>query len=1172
METIEKPKKTQSKVASKSPHESRAIKVGVCAMEKKSMCNPMTEILTRLNALNDFEILIFPEHVILNEPIENWPVVDCLIAFYSTGFPLQKAQAYVELRKPFLINDVKSQERLLWRHKVYETLVNHGIPTPKHYVLMKDRPKKKSNKDKKSLEDHPSEEEDDEKFFRKAATMAKDAAKKKYSGEKIIPSNPRKSSDKSQVKYKPPFQGDPSNPDDILTHINANNPIKRKGSDLQEEVRRISFSMENSNIDDVVAYLRNESTLPLVSNHSEPNKQSESGEYQAKPLARKMSENLDLPGRLGLMTKPEKPTPANFIDPYSGYQSKTYSEVIEHEDFLEFGTEKLKKPFVEKPIDAENHNINIYYPVSDGGGCKRLFRKTKNISSDFDPNCMSIRTGESYIYEEFLPTEGFDIKVYTVGPNYAHAETRKAPVLDGVVQRTKDGKEVRYPVNLTYDEKLIAKKIVIAFGQNVCGFDLLRSKGKSYVCDVNGWSFVKGSNKYYADCAILLREMILARFAPERINPLSPQLALLNSQRQPFQLDQHIFRPVPDSNSQENLSNLQFQKEELRSVVAIFRHGDRKPKQKMKMIVTDKRYLDFINNQDDTKKEITLKSAKLLEKILNITKEILSEVPQVTEEGDNENDVFSKILQLYSVLKQSEQFEGINRKIQLKPLAWEENPDPVTGKYLAKQALLILKWGGELTHSGILQAQELGAHFREEIYPPDNEGLVRLHSTYRHDLKIYSSEEGRCQKTAAAFCKGLLELEGDLPPILVSLVRKDEATQELLDFNKRQEDSISHMLSKNLSKIMNTEQDLYESVKNIVGEEHIDDHMKKILQNIGKPLELLKKTHDLIKDLTSKTRKFLAIKQYSYYLNPKDFDYKQSNEQEDEFKCEEPLILTYKRWRKLEIDLFKKKEGFYDISKIPDVHYSIRYDILHSKQFVEINKETCKELLNCVGKLAKFIIPAEFGLTPKEKVTIGLEIVSNLLHKIKHDLIWWNTPFISKAQQVIKDEQCFLEHRGLNVAKLIGDEIKSTWRHVRTRLYFTSASHLYTLFNVISLGVESSLIHIKKKDLLKQMISMDYLSNITIRLYENLNAAPEDPNRFRLEILVSRGCDMEKAREEDIKKHIVPIAPHIMLNSQLTLREIENFFDDLFKVGDEKIEEPGNSPCLSNSNSVSSNK
>ena len=99
----------------------------------------------------------------------------------------------------------------------------------------------------------------------------------------------------------------------------------------------------------------------------------------------------------------------------------------------------------------------------------------------------------------FLPTEGTDVKVYTVGPGYAHAEARKSPALDGVVQRDSNGREVRWPIILSAMEKEIAYKVVDIFGQNVCGFDLLRSRGKSYVCDVNGWSFVKTSLKYWDD-------------------------------------------------------------------------------------------------------------------------------------------------------------------------------------------------------------------------------------------------------------------------------------------------------------------------------------------------------------------------------------------------------------------------------------------------------------------------------------------------------------------------------------------------------------------------------------------------------------------------------------------------------------------------------------------------
>ena len=125
---------------------------------------------------------------------------------------------------------------------------------------------------------------------------------------------------------------------------------------------------------------------------------------------------------------------------------------------------KLSKPFVEKPFDAENHNIYIYYHSNQGGGCKKLFRKVGNQSSSFEQNTHEIRTHGNYIYECFLPTYGFDIKVYTVGEFYAHAEARKSPVLDGKVQRTESGKEVRYPVCLTPYEKLIATKIVNLFG------------------------------------------------------------------------------------------------------------------------------------------------------------------------------------------------------------------------------------------------------------------------------------------------------------------------------------------------------------------------------------------------------------------------------------------------------------------------------------------------------------------------------------------------------------------------------------------------------------------------------------------------------------------------------------------------------------------------------------
>lgn len=127
-------------------------------------------------------------------------------------------------------------------------------------------------------------------------------------------------------------------------------------------------------------------------------------------------------------------------------------------------------------------------------------------------------------------------------------------------------------------------------------------------------------------------------------------------------------------------------------------------------------------------------------------------------------------------------------------------------------------------------------------------GLLRLHSTYRHDLKIYASDEGRVQMTAAAFAKvtstilqeaertrcflvlllvliilqrgvlgccwcqglwfwlqGLLALEGELTPILVQMVKSanmngllDSDSDSLTDCQQKVKARLHEIMQKDL--------------------------------------------------------------------------------------------------------------------------------------------------------------------------------------------------------------------------------------------------------------------------------------------------------------------------------------------------------------------------------------
>ncbi|XP_071651560.1 inositol hexakisphosphate and diphosphoinositol-pentakisphosphate kinase 2 isoform X9 [Temnothorax longispinosus] len=892
--------------------EGKQVLVGICAMAKKSQSKPMKEILTRLEEFEYIKIIVFPEEVILKEPVENWPVVDCLISFHSKGFPLDKAINYASLRKPFIINHLPMQYDIQDRRRVYAILESEGIEIPRYAVLDRDSPDPKQNIDC------------------------------------------------------------------ILEH-----------------------------------------------------------------------------------------------------------ELVESEDHVEVNGITFNKPFVEKPVSAEDHNIYIYYPTSAGGGSQRLFRKIGSRSSVYSPESR-VRKSGSYIYEDFMPTDGTDVKVYTVGPDYAHAEARKSPALDGKVERDSEGKEIRYPVILNNAEKLISRKVCLAFKQTVCGFDLLRANGQSFVCDVNGFSFVKNSNKYYDDCAKILGNMILRELAPTLHIPWSV----------PFQLDDPPIVPTTFGKMME-----------LRCVVAVIRHGDRTPKQKMKVEVRHPKFFEIFAKYDGYKHgHVKLKRPKQLQEILDTARSLLTEI-QHRAAGPELEEKQGKLEQLKSVLEMYGHFSGINRKVQLKyqPRGRPRGSSSDDGSDLNRlgepSLVLILKWGGELTPAGRIQAEELGRIFRcmypggqgrhlseeeSEMLPNHGEyagaqglGLLRLHSTFRHDLKIYASDEGRVQMTAAAFAKGLLALEGELTPILVQMV-KSANTNGLLD-NDCDSSKYQNMVKTRLHELLQQDREFTREDREQINPGNALS-INAALDFVKNPVRCCQHVHSLIQKLLDIVR----IK-------------KEDAKTKDTILYHgETWELMGRRWGKIEKDFCTKNKRF-DISKIPDIYDCIKYDLQHNNHTLQF--EHAEELYTYAKSLADIVIPQEYGLTVQEKLTIGQGICTPLLKKIRADL-----------QRNIEESEETVNR--LNPRYSHG--VSSPGRHVRTRLYFTSESHVHSLLTVLRYGGLLDVVKDEQWRRAMEYVSMvselNYMSQIVVMLYEDPTKDPSSEERFHVELHFSPGvnCCVQK--------------------------------------------------------------
>ncbi|ORX89342.1 hypothetical protein K493DRAFT_383047 [Basidiobolus meristosporus CBS 931.73] len=392
-------------------------------------------------------------------------------------------------------------------------------------------------------------------------------------------------------------------------------------------------------------------------------------------------------------------------------------------DVIEIMGEQMVKPFVEKPADGEDHNINIYYSEEQGGGVRCLFRKVGNKSSEYCPELGDIRKDGSFVYEEFVDV------VYTIGPGYAHAETRKSPVVDGIVRRNADGKEVRYVTNLSPEEKEMVKRVCIAFGQNICGIDLLRTDGKSYVIDVNGWSFVKGNDNYYDMCAQILRRMFLNAAKKRWFS--------------------HFLSRGPNN---ENAWTL-------KGFLSVFRHGDRTPKQKVKFSFTSQPFIQLLNGS--TKKII-----------LNKEKDLIGVIRAADEALELGADDRVKLEQLKLILENKSSLTGT--KVQIKP-----SFNKKTGHF--EKLVLVVKWGGEFTHAGLHHTKEVAENMRND--------LAILNKKLFDDVRIYSSSERRVVATAEVFGRTFLDtpqLEKDFVQIRGDMLDDSDAAKEPIEQAKKQ--------------------------------------------------------------------------------------------------------------------------------------------------------------------------------------------------------------------------------------------------------------------------------------------------------------------------------------------------------------------------------------------------
>ncbi|KAH7386463.1 histidine phosphatase superfamily-domain-containing protein [Cadophora sp. MPI-SDFR-AT-0126] len=1161
--------------------------IGVCALDVKARSKPSRNILNRLISKGEFEVVVFGDKVILDEDVENWPVCDFLISFYSDGFPLDKAIAYVKARKPFCVNDVPMQ-KILWDRRICLMILDKiNVPTPKRVEVNRD--------------------------------------------------------------------GGPS----ILT------------AEMAQHLK---------------------DTTGVVLEGPED-------------------------GTGGQCKAPRK------------------VELLDDGDTLSVDGTLLAKPFVEKPISGEDHNICIYFPKSQGGGARKLFRKIGNKSSEWVEDMNTPRAilepGSSYLYEKFMKVDNSeDVKAYTVGPNYCHAETRKSPVVDGLVRRNTHGKEIRYITSLSKDETAMASRIATSFGQRVCGFDLLRAEGKSFVIDVNGWSFVKDNEEYYDQCARILKDMFIKekqkqlgvasgvasgvtspqpdgavspvsrketlpkdghRSALQQILSKSPSMSKLHAhahhhkkstphggspeasaaptpRTSPPGADRGI--PLPTVPSQTllpppavtlptsapstapstvpttptpttSVTNGDMPPPpppapkhtwKLKGVVSVVRHADRTPKQKYKFTFHTRPFIDLLKGHQE---EVLLTGEAALDSVAVAVDEAL-------QEGVEDRE---KLRTLKNVLAKKGGWAGT--KVQIKPMFRKRKPeellvttlgsldeagmtdvtealkdpkeheangaedshedgeepvgrspkrqDSLSGITLSRitaaenslildKLQLIVKWGGEPTHSARYQSQELGENMRNDLQLMNKEVLDEVH--------VFSSSERRVTTSAQIWASAFTD-QKELPPDFIT-VRKD-----LLDDSNAAKDEMDKVKKK---------------LKGLLRQGNEAPPQFAWPANMPEPsivqryvVQLMKFHRRVMRANYSKLYGG-ASSSLNAIANPGDKEKGESTSNggslaqatatsniQSRWCCGEDAELFKERWEKLFSEFCDAEKV--DPSKISELYDTMKFDALHNRQFLEWVFTPSKTILveeeEAIAAESKGIEKQKAQPRDPEEAVIDSQTVSieksdtnKSLHrrmfrrrsvmvgskisdetpeqyfrlftgssqtKAKTDARLEKLRELYKMAKVLFDYICPQEYGMTDAEKLeIGlltslpllkeivqdlEEMQAS-DDAKSFIYFTKESHIYTLLNCILEG------GIQTKIKRSAIPELDYLSHISFELYESENKTPpgvEDVAKYAysIRITISPGCHTFDPLDVQLdSKHCISCAPRRSLTSHMEWKEV----------------------------------